>query len=579
MRCLLLAGGLGSRLYPFSELIPKCLLPIAGIPCAYRIAKRMIDRGFTDVVICINAWMVEQFTFAFRDLPVQFSVSAEPLGCLPSDVEVLTSEGTKPISTIMPNDYVFSLHEKRLVKRKVIGVFPQGKAEVFKLQLPGRSIEATPNHPFLCLDHGKHYWRRLDRLKIGKSIIVADYVEDGSPLRLPEVKKNQRGKNFSLPKYTTDDFMKFLGFFIGDGYVKKDNRFCDIYEVALCEPKSGRYRQKYIELIERLFGCSVSTGGRDLYVPSSQLGRLLVQLGLNKRAKEKEVPSWVSALPITQRLAFVEGYCDADGHRIDKVQQRPFATFRYRAMRFQSASEKLIQQLHNLCAVSGLRPTNIYTKKNEGQIEGRKISGTSFIFLSKIAPKSKKSPVMLSKVKSISLVGVKEVYDLQVEIDHNFLANGIIVHNTAGEIWQAWKTGFLLNEKFLVQYGDDLTEIEYGEVLELHELEKADATLASTTNIHAEVGMLEVDSEGHVTKFMEKPLLGKPCWTSVAVLEPIVLNYLKLGLDLGKDVFPKMLDDGKRICVYQTDADWMDIGNISHWLRANEVFSSNSQNV
>lgn len=143
---------------------------------------------------------------------------------------------------------------------------------------------------------------------------------------------------------------------------------------------------------------------------------------------------------------------------------------------------------------------------------------------------------------------------------------------TAGEIWHAWKTGFLINERFMVQYGDDLTEIEYEEVLKFHRLKKADATLATTTNIRVEVGVLEVDGEGHVLKFMEKPMLGKPCWTSIAVLEPVVFNYLKPGLDMGRDVFPKMLDDGKRIVVYQTDADWVDIGNIASFQRACEIW-------
>lgn len=142
---------------------------------------------------------------------------------------------------------------------------------------------------------------------------------------------------------------------------------------------------------------------------------------------------------------------------------------------------------------------------------------------------------------------------------------------TAGELWQAWKTGFLVNE-FLVQYGDDLTEIKYGEVLQFHKLKKADATLATTTNIRAEVGMLEADGEGHVLKFMEKPMLEQPCWTSVAILEPVVFNYLKLGLDMGKDIFPKMLADCRKIYVYQTDADWIDIGNLVHFQRANEIF-------
>jgi|Deesub1362B_J571_1020462.scaffolds.fasta_scaffold00005_118 Mrp family chromosome partitioning ATPase len=39
----------------------------------------------------------------------------------------------------------------------------------------------------------------------------------------------------------------------------------------------------------------------------------------------------------------------------------------------------------------------------------------------------------IEKVKNINYIGEKEVYDLEVEDHHNFIANGIVVHNTGDE--------------------------------------------------------------------------------------------------------------------------------------------------
>lgn len=51
---VLMAGGLGSRLMPLTENIPKPLLPINGKPILERIIVKLIDQGFQNFYISIN---------------------------------------------------------------------------------------------------------------------------------------------------------------------------------------------------------------------------------------------------------------------------------------------------------------------------------------------------------------------------------------------------------------------------------------------------------------------------------------------------------------------------------------------
>jgi NDP-sugar pyrophosphorylase family protein len=54
MQCVILAGGLGTRMRPATEQIPKVLLPVAGQPFAHHQLKLLQDGGVTDVVYSIG---------------------------------------------------------------------------------------------------------------------------------------------------------------------------------------------------------------------------------------------------------------------------------------------------------------------------------------------------------------------------------------------------------------------------------------------------------------------------------------------------------------------------------------------
>lgn len=54
MQCVILAGGLGMRLLPLTQTLPKALLPINGRPFVDYQLDWIARQGITDVVICIG---------------------------------------------------------------------------------------------------------------------------------------------------------------------------------------------------------------------------------------------------------------------------------------------------------------------------------------------------------------------------------------------------------------------------------------------------------------------------------------------------------------------------------------------
>ena len=63
MQCVILAGGLGTRMRPLTDRVPKTLLPVLGTPFAHYQLSWLVDHGVTEVVYCIAVLggMVEDF--------------------------------------------------------------------------------------------------------------------------------------------------------------------------------------------------------------------------------------------------------------------------------------------------------------------------------------------------------------------------------------------------------------------------------------------------------------------------------------------------------------------------------------
>ncbi len=64
MQTVILAGGLGTRLRPVTEKMPKCLAPVGGRPFLYYLLRLLKERGVTRAVLC-TGYLGEQVEAAF----------------------------------------------------------------------------------------------------------------------------------------------------------------------------------------------------------------------------------------------------------------------------------------------------------------------------------------------------------------------------------------------------------------------------------------------------------------------------------------------------------------------------------
>ena len=84
MQVVILAGGLGTRLWPLTKQVPKPMVPVAGIPYLEHQLRLLAKQGLRDIVI-LTAYLGEQIEEYFGDgrwlgLSIRYSRELEPLG-------------------------------------------------------------------------------------------------------------------------------------------------------------------------------------------------------------------------------------------------------------------------------------------------------------------------------------------------------------------------------------------------------------------------------------------------------------------------------------------------------------------
>lgn len=133
-------------------------------------------------------------------------------------------------------------------------------------------------------------------------------------------------------------------------------------------------------------------------------------------------------------------------------------------------------------------------------------------------------------------------------------------------------------EPFFVIYGDVLTDLDLGAMVQFHAGVGAVATIAVQLAEDATgKGVARLDREGRLCSFVEKPA-SRPeprCLinTGVYVLEPEILAYIQPGYsDFAIDVFPALVERALPIYAWRLRS-WeylIDIGTLEAYERANE---------
>lgn len=156
---------------------------------------------------------------------------------------------------------------------------------------------------------------------------------------------------------------------------------------------------------------------------------------------------------------------------------------------------------------------------------------------------------------------------------------------TAGSVKFAEK--FLSrDEPFLIISGDALTDLNLSEIVDFHKRVGALITITLyRVPDPSEYGVIIVDGQGRIERFLEKPSPGQVISdtvnTGIYVISPEVLDEIESGepFDFSKDLFPRLLTRGAPLYGFIANGYWCDVGNIAEYFRATSDLLSGKVNL
>lgn len=393
--------------------------------------------------------------------------------------EVFTYEGLKQVKDIKPGDFVYSFRDGKVALNKVLATEPAYKDTYTIRMRSGRSITASYDHPVLT----PFGYTELKDLKIGDRIqalcaeIDTEYEIDDNELLLAtllifEGKCGDRSVSFA----------------------NMDQKVVNIAKKAVahfgCEVKQYKGAKSFEYWI---------TGGY-----SGGVCQMLVKNGLfGHRAYDKRIPKNWFGLSMRQKYMFIDMMIATDGAidtrsgqiviglankgLIQDIQHLlstmgVASTYTYRGNKHAGVwvlaiPRQFAQKLYPHLTFYGKADTakaifakpaksNIYTypyniirkekltyKTMHGPIRcssNKNIAREKFERLAALYPQLNKylcDDFYLDEVVDIEFSGMQELRHLEVENDHNFIANGLVSHNTELVIKSFISWCFALNPK------------------------------------------------------------------------------------------------------------------------------------
>lgn len=137
-------------------------------------------------------------------------------------------------------------------------------------------------------------------------------------------------------------------------------------------------------------------------------------------------------------------------------------------------------------------------------------------------------------------------------------------------------------ENVLILSGDHIYKMHYGEMLKAHKESGAAVTIAVMPVPWEEAsrfGIMNVDEEGTITDFEEKPAEPKSNLASMGIYiftYEVLKKYLEAderdpssANDFGKNIIPAMLENGEKMVSFRFEGYWKDVGTIYSLWEAN----------
>ena len=429
----------------------------------------------------LDAQLLEARSFQISDITRIWGIPAHLVGdlsrCMPADTLVYSKSGPKRIADVKPGDEVWCPSPQGVKLSRVLSNWYNGVRDILLIRTTNRAVRCTANHRLLVrraherpLNPGeiggrnvggekkRVFWRdeyvQASELKAGDTLVTLDRLPEDGITVAPNGRK------------LTVGFMEFCGLLVSDGNITYENGKPRGAQIArgdkanYMEPYRQTMRTEFVRYPVSGRGAfalamepvTVRESQRKTVFSSVVVGQELFDLGFHGTAYTKRVPCWVFETSEELRLAFLRGFLDGDG-TVDRKGR----------ITFYSANNALLDDIRHLCIGAGIPVTNTRSDINGPKAFGngtrmhrftcsdpganrrigshdkryqvRFAAGQPFCRKNRTYPRfggkdATANGLALSRIQSIERQPAEPVFDIEVEGEHCFFADGVGSHNS-----------------------------------------------------------------------------------------------------------------------------------------------------
>lgn len=349
-------------------------------------------------------------------------------GCLPASARILRADNGSEVTlgelmATGEQPLVWSLDERlRLVKRRMVKVFPSGCKEVFRVRMAsGRVVEATGNHPFLTVDG----WIPLAELMVGEKVAaprsvpepVATWTSASSAVADAVEWLCGNGPEVGVRQSPSTDVMRVVGEVVERMAVKSADNW-------LIPVQSADAAAELAHLMARLgvfAGISRSDGRVDTI---AKLAGATIPAGRVATSERSEPEAYRDH----SHTVTINGHEQISLLSNALGLAAPAAPIKFPGQANAIASERL----HEILRAPELVPASQTAAADSRSADGgRSVLGQVADILDDVdVDLLVSNDVYWDEVVDIESVGEQDVFDGTVPGTHNFVANGIALHNS-----------------------------------------------------------------------------------------------------------------------------------------------------
>jgi len=329
--------------------------------------------------------------------------------CMTGDTPVLMSDGKeKPLKDICLGDNVATFDNGHLSVSRVLNHQSSGVDTIYKIQTQsGKIVRANERHPFLVMNDGVLEWTRLKHLKVGHELVVMKDVIAHQERKQNQVFAHHVCHESATTERTPMPHAEKWGF-MGNGKVKLAQLMgvltqCIVGDSAVAATQNSSHPRKQQQ-------------------SKIEPGVLKTDMGLPLSS----MTSWYLSEGISATYA--------DNHQERMLERIGVENY---ALTTATTPEKY-EGSYVTTAISQLDMAKHQTYLNELR---------------------RTSDFTTDPIVSITYDGEEEVFDVEIERTENFIANGVVSHNTrwhsrdlTGQILEASQKSDKMDQWRLVQF-------------------------------------------------------------------------------------------------------------------------------